>query len=168
MMPFGSKCDTAEWRYICPLWTGCWWECMVHTPSMKGVLMGIYDAYALYEWGTGRDSGWRARAFMVVLWMGCSWEFTQIAKVLRSTLIRHQSNVEVLDRCVINVDLLVFVIWVGYISMAQCKTAVTPLLTHWSSCSLALSHRYSLYGRGSDGNLGCKVAVKFWACNTEG
>ena len=26
-------------------------------------------------------------------------------------------------------------------SMAQCKTAVTPLLMHWSYCSLALSHR---------------------------
>ena len=26
--------------------------------------------------------------------------------------------------------------------MAQCKTAVTPLLKHWSYCSLALSHRY--------------------------
>ena len=30
-----------------------------------------------------------------------------------------------------------------YISMAQCKTAVTPLLTHWSYCSLALSHRFN-------------------------
>ena len=29
-----------------------------------------------------------------------------------------------------------------YISMAQCKIAVTTLLTHWSYCSLALSHRY--------------------------
>ena len=27
------------------------------------------------------------------------------------------------------------------ISMAWCKTAVTPLLMHWSYCSLALSHR---------------------------
>ena len=26
------------------------------------------------------------------------------------------------------------------ITMAKCKTAVTPLLTHWSYCSLALSH----------------------------
>ena len=26
--------------------------------------------------------------------------------------------------------------------MPSCKTAVTPLLTHWSYCSLALSHRY--------------------------
>ena len=31
------------------------------------------------------------------------------------------------------------------ISMDQCKTAVTPLLTHWSYCSLALSHRYNWY-----------------------
>ena len=28
------------------------------------------------------------------------------------------------------------------ISMAWCKTAVTPLLTHWSYCSLALNYRY--------------------------
>ena len=27
-------------------------------------------------------------------------------------------------------------------AMAQCKTAVTPLLTHWSYCSLALSPRF--------------------------
>ena len=27
------------------------------------------------------------------------------------------------------------------ISITQCKTAVTPLLTHWSYCHLALSHR---------------------------
>ena len=26
-------------------------------------------------------------------------------------------------------------------AMALCKTAVTPLLTHWDNCSLALSHR---------------------------
>ena len=30
-------------------------------------------------------------------------------------------------------------------SMAQCKTAVTPLLTHWSYCSLALSRRNMYY-----------------------
>ena len=28
------------------------------------------------------------------------------------------------------------------ISMAWSKTTITPLLTHWSYCSLALSHRY--------------------------
>ena len=27
--------------------------------------------------------------------------------------------------------------------MAQCKTAVSPLLTHWRYCSLELSHRYT-------------------------
>ena len=31
------------------------------------------------------------------------------------------------------------------ISMALCKTAVTPLLMHWSYCSFALSHRYALF-----------------------
>ena len=30
----------------------------------------------------------------------------------------------------------------GILSMAYRKTAVTPLLTHWSYCNLALSHRY--------------------------
>ena len=28
------------------------------------------------------------------------------------------------------------------ISMTWCKIAVTPLLTHWSYCNIALSHRY--------------------------
>ena len=31
------------------------------------------------------------------------------------------------------------------ISMACCKTAVAPLLTHWSCCSLAQGHRYTLH-----------------------
>ena len=30
-----------------------------------------------------------------------------------------------------------------YIRMAYCKTTVTPFVTHWGYCSLALSHRYS-------------------------
>ena len=32
---------------------------------------------------------------------------------------------------------------IPYISMDWCKTAATRLLTHWSYCSLALSHRYN-------------------------
>ena len=28
------------------------------------------------------------------------------------------------------------------VSMAQCKTAITPLLMHWGYCSVALSHLY--------------------------
>ena len=32
----------------------------------------------------------------------------------------------------------------GSISLAQRKTAVTPLLTHWSYCSLALSSQYDV------------------------
>ena len=31
-----------------------------------------------------------------------------------------------------------------FIWMAYCKTAVTPLLTHWSYCSFALSHWYGI------------------------
>ena len=31
------------------------------------------------------------------------------------------------------------------ISMALCKTAVTPLLTSWSYCSLALSQRFVFF-----------------------
>ena len=33
--------------------------------------------------------------------------------------------------------------------MAQCKAAVTPLLTHWSYCSLALSHWYGPVGNST-------------------
>ena len=47
----------------------------------------------------------------------------------------------VLYWCIVNV-------YFTYISMAQCKTVVTPLLTHWSYCSLALSHRYTPYRVG--------------------
>ena len=35
-------------------------------------------------------------------------------------------------------------IYQSFISMALRKTAVTPLLMHWSYCSLALSHQYHL------------------------
>ena len=35
-----------------------------------------------------------------------------------------------------------------FISMAQCKTAVSPLLTYWRYCSLALSHRYVIDNEG--------------------
>ena len=35
-----------------------------------------------------------------------------------------------------------FLYWKDCISMAQHKTAVTPLLMHWSYCSLTLSHRF--------------------------
>ena len=34
-------------------------------------------------------------------------------------------------------------------SMASCKTAVTPLLSNWSYCSLALSHRYDEWGNAT-------------------
>ena len=32
-----------------------------------------------------------------------------------------------------------------YISLALCKTAVTPLVMHWSYCSHALSQGYAAY-----------------------
>ena len=38
----------------------------------------------------------------------------------------------------------------GIISMAWCKTAVTPLLTHWSYCNLALSHRFVVCSQPAD------------------
>ena len=31
------------------------------------------------------------------------------------------------------------------VSMAWCKTAASPLLSHWRYCNLALSHRYGRY-----------------------
>ena len=33
----------------------------------------------------------------------------------------------------------------NHISMTWCKTAVSPLLMHWTYCRLVLSHRYDLY-----------------------
>ena len=37
-------------------------------------------------------------------------------------------------------------IWIeAIILMAQRKTAVTPLLTHWSYCSPALNHQYTIH-----------------------
>ena len=38
------------------------------------------------------------------------------------------------------------VIYSYFISMAWCKTVVSPLLTHWRYCSLALNHRYDVIG----------------------
>ena len=46
--------------------------------------------------------------------------------------------------CVYVFSICALVGCLGFISMAQRKTAVTPLLTHWSYCSLALSHQYEL------------------------
>ena len=43
--------------------------------------------------------------------------------------------------CIMEVDILQYFLY--YVLMAQCQTAVTPLLTHLSYCSLALSHRSS-------------------------
>ena len=39
--------------------------------------------------------------------------------------------------------LCLFKCWNGPISMAWRVTAVAPLLTHWSCCGLALSHRFN-------------------------
>ena len=36
--------------------------------------------------------------------------------------------------------------WMNPISMAWCKTAVSPLLTYWRYCTPALSHWYMLLG----------------------
>ena len=49
------------------------------------------------------------------------------------------------DPTLINIS--TWITWTGFgfdISMAQCKTAATPLLMHWSYCSLALSHQHTL------------------------
>ena len=41
-------------------------------------------------------------------------------------------------------------IWFWWLSTtAKCKTAVTPLLMHWSYCSLALSHRFHVPSKQS-------------------
>ena len=48
-----------------------------------------------------------------------------------------QLGADKFDRICVTVKILPYIK-----SMAQCRTAVTPLLTHWSYCSLALNHRY--------------------------
>ena len=35
-----------------------------------------------------------------------------------------------------------------YVSMAYCGTAVAPLITHWSCCSLAVGHQYNTVATG--------------------
>ena len=35
-----------------------------------------------------------------------------------------------------------------YVSMAWCGTAVAPLITHWSCCSLAVGHQYNTVATG--------------------
>ena len=50
-------------------------------------------------------------------------------------------------------------------SMAQCKTAVTPLLMHWSYCSLGLDHRYGFI-LPYDVSWNCNViTVTHWGLN---
>ena len=65
---------------------------------------------------------------------------------------------------------------VSHILMTWCKTAVTPLLTHWSYCSLALSHRYhsiicfmswimALWGLRIQGISGPVLGSWYWPAN---
>ena len=48
--------------------------------------------------------------------------------------------------------------------MAQCKTALTPSLTHWSYCSLALSNRYISITRPHVVNQLLDNKVRVWVC----
>ena len=51
-------------------------------------------------------------------------------------------------------------------SVAQYKTAVSPLVMHWSYCSLALSHRYMIHLDRSDSMcLGCWVLITCFFCH---
>ena len=42
----------------------------------------------------------------------------------------------------LNIGIICEVIMYMYVSITLCKTVATPLLTHWSGCDLAQSHRY--------------------------
>ena len=44
-----------------------------------------------------------------------------------------------------------------FILMAQCKTAVSPLLMHWRYCSLVLHHRYIDYTNGQKSLYKCII-----------
>ena len=48
------------------------------------------------------------------------------------------------------------------ISVALCKTVVTPVLMHWSYCSLALSHRYHVYLWIHSGRWGIHSVPEIW------
>ena len=52
------------------------------------------------------------------------------------------------------------------ISIALCKTAVTTLLTHWSYCSPALSHRYLISGYQNNGRFWRKAVASCRSAST--
>ena len=70
-----------------------------------------------------------SKSFKYQLIWNCYWcldsQYCQSKKVLKKCQFIH-----------------LFHIYNSAISISQCKPAVTPLLTHWSYCSLALNHRY--------------------------
>ena len=63
------------------------------------------------------------------------WKGSMMKYVVTKFSYTHEPK-EISDRNVY------FTAWTGGISMAYCKNAVTPLLTHWSYYSFVLSHQF--------------------------
>ena len=63
---------------------------------------------------------------IISTWMRAKWNFHHIWIVMEKLLVK----------------------WAPGHSMVLCKTAVTPLITHWSYCSLSISHGPKLICQG--------------------
>ena len=50
------------------------------------------------------------------------------------------------------------------VCLAECKTAISPLLMHWRYCSLALNHQYDLSGSNTLAISAGVHAAAFWEC----
>ena len=72
-------------------------------------------------------------------WLPCQhWRYWRMSNSLQRCLWQQGSHYDKLQFLCTNDNT-----WSSHsISMAKCKTAVSPLLKHWRHCSLALSHQY--------------------------
>ena len=50
------------------------------------------------------------------------------------------------------------------VCLAECKTAISPLLMHWRYCSLTLNHQYDLSGSNTSAISAGFHAAAFWKC----
>ena len=74
--------------------------------------------------------------------------------ILNNIVLPNQTDAKIYNWFPEIIEIHVHLVEVYGILMVQCKTVVTPLVMHWSYCSLALSHRFMLifllrYGRYS-------------------
>ena len=105
-----------------------WYFCIYIRPEC-GILCGEYNGH----W-------WPGNARNRYIFRKCMVFVQNIAHVLKDELIYFLIQFLKYPRSVSKL------LWMRHISKAKCKTAVTPLLTYWSYCSLALSHCYDIAG----------------------